>query len=327
MARTHFKGDKYTDEVIKERAERKGYQVVSIDRSKEIPYVYLLCKSGHKRESRADRLQSLRCSFCEGKKLTVSQVVSLIGAEGFSLAGDPKVTIDSYGNTFVEAATRLKVYCPNDHLTRFNIAEFRRNKRCTTCSGTIWNTGFSRSEEIIARALTYIGVSFERQHIAGEDFENVAIDFYLPEFEAIIEYDGAHHRYGRSDSSDEQTAEIKRKDIIRDTYAVHVGFTMYRIDHEEGGKSLIYALADILKDFIKVDLNDPYYDTIVREVFNECADRFGWLTYEEIKRTADLRLTYTLPKVREIAGVFPTVAARHFKWVYGTSKDKYLKSK
>lgn len=328
MTRQHFKGNKYTDELIIERASDKGFKVVSINKEdRVIPYVFLECNHGHKRESQADDLQSLRCLFCEGNRLTVKGVQELVGGEGFSLVEEPTQSIDKYGNSFVKKSTVLKVVCLEGHEKLIRVADFNRGKRCSTCSGTIMNAGFSRSEEIIAKALTYLDISFERQKSTGPAFEELALDFFLPEHKMIIEYDGLHHKYGRSDSTDEQLEDIQRKDAVRDDYARHIGFKMVRIDGEEGGKSLVYALANILKEYIRVDTSDPYYDNIVREVFDYCADEFGWLTYDDIKRNADMRLAHTLPEVHEITGEATSVIARHFKWIYGMTKQDYIKCK
>lgn len=323
-----FKEPATSDSTIRERAAKKGFTVIRIDRSKKVPYVLMKCAKGHLKGCPATTIHrdSTICAICDGKRFDLPKVEELLSKEGYTIRSAPELEEDRYGNKVVKAAKRFVVTCPNGHVQSLNLTEFIKGKRCTTCSGTIFNTGFSRSEEIIARVLEYIGVPFERHHSTGEEYENLPLDFYLPSLKMIIEYDGAQHKYGRSSSTKEQLEDIQRRDRIKNDFARHIGFKMVRISAEEGGKSLVYYLADVLKDYVSIDVRDPYYDEIVREVFNECADRFGWLTYEEIKHNADLRLIYTLPKVHEMTGSPTSVIARHFKWVYGMTKREYTKN-
>lgn len=317
-------GNALSDGVIKERAAKKGFTVVDIDRTKEVPYVTMKCPKGHIRgcSARVIHTSSTICPICDGKRYDLEKATKLLNSFGYRFKEKPKLEKDRFGNTVLKAATRFIAVCPNGHEQSLNLTEFVTGKRCTSCSGTVFNTGYSRSEEIIARVLDYIGVPYERQAKTGEQFENLCLDFFLPNERMIIEYDGEHHVYGRSPYSEEKLKDIQRKDKVRDAYAEHIGFRMIRINHNFEGKAIVYALATL---FDEIDPNDPYYDKIVREVFNEAAERFGWLSYEDIKYHADTYLNNSLSRSSDITGISQTVIARHFRWVYGMNKADYIK--
>lgn len=314
-----------SDDVIKERASKKGFTVIDIDRTKEVPYVTMKCPKGHirGRSAREIHMSSTICPICDGKRYDLEKATKLLSSYGYKFKEKPKLEKDRFGNIVLKAATRFIAICPNGHEQSLNLTEFVAGKRCTNCSGTAYYTGYSRSEEIIAKILDYINVPYERQTNTGGQFENLYLDFFLPNEKMIIEYDGEHHVYGRSNAySGEKLEDIQRKDKVKDGYAEYIGFRMVRINHNFEGKALVYALATI---FDEIDPNDPYYDKIVREVFNEAAERFGWLSYEDIKSHADTYLNNSLSKSSDITGVSQTVIARHFRWIYGMNKADYVK--
>jgi len=309
---------------IKDIAKTKGFNITRV----EDTYVYLECNKGHKIRPTIHNLlySEVVCRICNGSRFDLQKAKELLGYEGYKLTENIELDKDRYGNEIIKAGKRVSVYCPKGHEQILSLSEFRKGKRCTFCSGTAYNSGYSRSEEIIARVLDYIGITYERQKDIGEEYENLPLDFYLPEFNVVIEYDGGHHVYGRSDTTEEQLKDIQRRDKLRDKYAKDKGLTMIRISHNYGGKGIVHRLSEVMKDYVYIDTKDPYYDSIVREVFNESAKRFGWLTYEVIKHNADTYLNSSLSDSASITGDSQTVIARHFRWVYGMSKKEYIKS-
>lgn len=313
-----------TYEKVCKKVSSLGFSVTDIDWDKKV--VYMVCSKGHKYSRILYEISKSQCQICQGKLYDLDKVKVQLENEGYTIIEEPELSEDKYGNFIVKANTGVLTLCPEGHEYSVRMTDFNKGKRCTTCSKTIFNTGFSRSEEIIDRVLTYNGVLFERQHPIEVKQEKLALDFYLPEHKIIIEYDGAHHKYGRTGTTEEQLRDIKRRDELRDEYARFIGFRMIRIDHDYGGKALVYKLAQELSGYIDIDTLDPYYDEIVKDVFNECSKRFSWITYDEMKEHADVYLHNSIYKASEITGVSPTVIARRFRWVYGMGKREYLKS-
>ena len=317
-------GKKYTDEVIKERATTKGFTVTSIVRDETIPFVHMRCKKDHKRTVRADNIQSVTCQICDGKRFDLPKAEAYLESLGYKFKESPAIEKDQYGNDVVKAATRFVSLCPEGHEYTVNISELKAGKYCTVCKGTAVNAGYSRSEEIIAKILDYNGITHIRQQDIIIKGEKLYLDFYIPSLNTIIEYDGGHHVYQRSNKTRESLEEIQRKDALRDEYAMYKGLSMVRIPDTVQGKALVYELANILPIGI-VNVDDPYYDAIIMDVMDEAAKRFGWLTYDDMKKDAVAYLYNSLSDAVSITGTHHTVIARRFKRIYGMNKVNYLK--
>jgi len=317
-------GGKYTDEYITENISNKGFKVTNIDRSSTIPIVHIKCKKGHKRTAKASDLRAVACQICNGKRYDLIKATKYLKSIGYKFSESPNLSVDRHGNEILKAATRFKTICPEGHEYTNNLTGFSKGERCTLCSGTAANAGYSRSEEIIAKVLDYNNITYTRQKDIEVDDEKVYVDFYLPDLELLLEYDGSHHVYKRSDGTEDDLAEVQRKDSLREVYARQNSLNVVRIYHTVEGKQLVYALAKFLPE-IDIDVDDPYYDTVVMDVFNESADRFGWLGYDAMKKNAIAYLYNSLSDAASITGASQTVIARHFKRIYGMNKEDYLK--
>lgn len=320
----HKLGDKYTDELIKERAESIGYIVTDIIREDKIPFVHMECQCGAKRTSKASSIQNAKCTFCEGKKTRKVDVLAKLNNEGYALKGELESNEDQYGNLFIKSATRVDIICEEGHERTIRVFDLFTRPECTVCNGKINNYGFSRSEEIIHRFLDYHSIKHTRQYKIPDEYEGLRVDFYLPELNTIIEYDGEHHKYKRTDATPEAFEETVRRDRVRDTYANDNDINMIRIDGAVVGKEIIYGLRMLLQDHIGFkSMNDPYYDEIVRDVLDECSEKFGWLSYADIKESADIRKKHTQAEIALMPGRSTTVTNRHFRMIYGMTKQKY----
>jgi len=317
-------GKKYTDEVIKERAAAKGFTVMKVDRTKVKAFVHMQCKKGHKKTARADNIQSVVCQICDGKRYDLPKAKAYVASLGYRFKEEPALEKDQYDNDVVKAAARFTSLCPEGHEYIVNISELKAGKRCTICSGTAANAGYSRSEEIIARILEYNNIAHIRQQDITIEEEKLYLDFYIPSLNMIIEYDGGHHKYQRTNKVRETLEDIQRKDALRDQYAMYKGISMTRIPDTVQGKVLVYELANILPVGV-INVDDPYYDVIVMDVMNEAAKRFGWLTYDDMKKDAIAYLYNSLSEAASITGTHQTVIARRFRRVYGMNKVDYLK--
>jgi len=317
-------GAKYTDKVINERAAAKGFTVTGITRDEAIPFVHMKCEKNHKRTVRANSIQSAVCQICNGNRYDLPKARTFVKSLGYQIKEEPEVDQDMYGNDYVKVNTRFLTTCPEGHDYRTNLLELSKKKQCTLCTGTASYAGYSRSEEIISRILNYNNIEHVRQQeiIIGE--EKLYLDFYIPSLKTIIEFDGSHHKYGRSNNTQEEVDDIQRKDALRDHYAMLKGISMVRIPYTSDGKCLVYELANILPIGV-INVDDPYYDIIVMDVMDEAAKRFGWLTYDETKKNAIAYLYNSIGDASSITGTHQPVIARHFRRIYGMNKTDYLK--
>lgn len=326
MTRKKYNSRWSTDDNIKMFLEQKGLRFIGAERGTTIKVIYA-CQKGHTYKKQLTTLISDKvypCNICDGNQYDEDKAREFISQHGFKLQ-EFRGGKDKYGNFIIPAAERLSLQCVNGHICVANISEIKKGYSCSYCKGT-QGTWFSRSEEIIARVLDYASINYKRQYKVEYHNVSMAMDFYLPDLGIFIEYDGAHHVYGRSDSTDERNDNIKAKDKLRDEYAQSKDIPLHRIHHDNGGKALVFELRDILLPYdVYIDTKDPYYDTIVREVFDYCHEEFGWLSYDTIKKNADTYKQMSVEDASSLLDVHTTVLSLHFLWVYGVRKKYYGK--
>lgn len=272
---------------IQERVSLAGWNLQEMGDDSTL---ILMCDNNHKFVTTTRNLSTVTpCSYCSGIKVTPQGLADKAKTQGFSLPSvDGLVTkTDRSGNVFVPKNSRVTFICRKGHEQTMSVNELEKGKQCTACKQTRTNTAYSRSEEIIAGVLDYLEVKYIRQAVTDTLHEQLRLDFILPDNKIIIEYDGAHHVYGRTSDRGETVEEIQRKDRIRDEYAQSIGFSMIRISHYYIGKSLIDALAKKIPQ-LGIKPSEPIYNKIVKHVYDYASEQFGWDSYEKIKTFADI---------------------------------------
>lgn len=306
-----------TWEEVSEVLNTQGWELHEIE-SKQV--FIAICKNGHYWRTDKGNVSSVKpCSYCKGIKSTVADVRQQATSLGLTLKSY-ETNRDRSGNIFVKKNHRIEVVCEAGHVKKMSVQELFKGKTCTTCSGTRASTAYSRSEEIIAGVLDHVGVRYIRQAVTDTLHEQLHLDFILPEHKTIIEYDGAHHKYGRTSDRDAFTLEeIRRTDKVRDAYAEAIGFAMERIDHNHVGKKLVYTLAKRLPD-LHINPLDPYYDTLVKQVYDYAHSNYGWDSYDKIKRFADVYKQVGREKAHVRTGRSRSNLQRDYAVVYGNTR-------
>lgn len=279
-----------------------------------------VCIHGHKHIFEKSKSKDLPyCSYCSGMKATLRMVQRKINEQGFSVEDIEQSKVDRSGNTYVPKNISLTLTCSEGHVQRMTVQELFKGKECTACTGTRAQTAYSRSEEIIAGILDHLSIPYIRQAVTDTLHEQLKLDFILPEHKVIIEYDGAHHKYGRTSDRDYTLEEIKRTDAIRDDYAKTIGFKMVRINHYNVGKRLVYTLAELFPTW-GINVLDPYYDTLVKTIYDYAHNKFGWDSYDVIKTYADLNQQLGREKAHEKTGRSRSRLQLDYSTVYGKKK-------
>lgn len=116
---------------------------------------------------------------------------------------------------------------------------FWDGNRCPRCS-----TRVSKGERTVREALSHIGEPFEEQKLIGG---RLRADFYLPEHQAFIEYDGIQHftpvdHFGGIP----YLYEVQAKDEIKNKYWEWLGFPYLRIPYWELNK-----VEEVIGNFIQ----------------------------------------------------------------------------
>lgn len=112
--------------------------------------------------------------------------------------------------------------------------------KCGTCSGT---SGEQAIEGILIRS----GVAYDTQYSIKESGSMRRYDFHLPQYKALIEFDGSQHFNSIEHwGGEESLAEINKVDEEKTNIALDNGFKILRIKYTE-----YYNLDEIIVKFIR----------------------------------------------------------------------------
>lgn len=180
--------------------------------------------------------QGGRCPFCYG---THKKTLEQFKEEVESLEGNEYNVVGDYINNH----TKIEMNHLICGLTyRVKPKEFLRGRRCPSCNG-------SRGERNIRDFLEREGIEYEREK-TFEGLVRVAplrVDFYLPEYNMCIEFDGLQH-FEPIDffGGEESFKNLKENDELKDTYCKDNGINMLRIPYTELGFE-----EEIITDYIE----------------------------------------------------------------------------
>lgn len=298
------------------KSEEAGWNFIE----KSGDYFILTCPKEHRFKFRLDGHYTPRhdCVFCRGKRHTEKDFRTKMQIKGCTVI-DVVSVVDTHGNTTVRMRDKVTFMCSRGHeQTRRVYQCLQEGSPCTACKGTVGYTGYSRSEEIISRVLTYHGVEHLREYKIVHEGELLRVDFYIPSINTIIEYDGKQHKIGRPKQESMSVEERTRRDNLRDEYARLHGVTMIRIDDKEKGNRLIQHMAKI---FPEMGINPQSTDMIdiTREVYNQSAEMFGWTSYDELERISNMQKQYGIKETMRLTGLTSSPIGRAVHVVRGKS--------
>lgn len=295
----------------------------------------MTCVNGHKLVYTERRIRSGKatCNICDGRRLDTQNIQRELDRYGYIFVTG-ETSIDRCGNEVINASQRITVKCASQghEIAAMCMSDIRRGKRCPHCSGSVRNNSYSRGEEIIAKVLDLNDIAYTRQEpitvITSEGVQTLRLDFFLPEMQTIIEYDGEHHKYGRSDGTREDLLALQKRDRIRDQYAKDNNLTMVRIPGGTiHGKAIVFRLFESLGDCVDLYL-DSLYDTEIKAIFDHSAEAFNWNNYDYYRNIARLRLTgMELVDIQNIHGFRSTRVNKSFRTIYGVSYREYIGGK
>ena len=174
-----------------------------------------------------DHLRGKGCKECGIKSRSNKRK---LGINEFILLSNSKHNNEfTYNNSiYVNSNTNLLVTCkihgdfevtPNNHITKLS--------GCPTCNE-------SKGERIIRRFLTEHNIEFNPQ----QRFKNckykyrLPFDFYIPQLNLIIEYDGIQHfKPVEQWGGEKYLIEVQTKDAIKDKYCIDNNINIIRIPY------------------------------------------------------------------------------------------------
>lgn len=179
-------------------------------------------------------LQRKSCPKCSHRMRITTEMFKKKVAD---LVGDEYTVLGEYVNNYTKILLKHNV-C--NRVISIRPSDFRRGQRCKWC----YQHGSSHGNDYIARILKKYGVKYIREYKFDgcRDKRKLPFDFYLPDLNTCIEYDGKQHT---DKTTKFYSEDIVRHDHIKDKFCKDNGIRLIRIPYTVKGKK---AIEQYLKD-------------------------------------------------------------------------------
>jgi len=225
------KSDAFYDQV-----KSRGYKTTNKTKyTKRTERVEIECPKGHKFLARPDSFMNGHgCSTCsKNKKRTHEEFIK----EVFNLVGSEYSVLSEYKGNMKKVIFRHNEKRCKNHEWKVSPADFiSQGSRCPFCRE-------SKGERSISDFLIKNKIGFEREKtFKNLKFKNpLRFDFYLKDYNTLIEYDGEHHfipiSYGNTESQKKESVKklkiVNARDEIKNIYADDNGIKLLRIPYWE----------------------------------------------------------------------------------------------
>jgi hypothetical protein len=188
--------------------------------------VKIICKNHGVFEQRVSNHINLKdgCPKCAGKGRWNNEVLK----EEFF-----RVHLDRYDYSkvnFEVIDSKVSIICKQHGIFNQNIHKHLKGQGCPECSFN------SKGEEYIKSHLEELGIRYIRQH--GFDsckyINRLNFDFYLPEFNTCLEFDGIQHFKPVKDFGGEEEFEIiKKRDECKNKWCLENNVKLVRIRYDQ----------------------------------------------------------------------------------------------
>ncbi len=196
-------------------------------------------------------LRNRRCPNCIGERISEANVKTHLQfiQEVLALVGDEYEVIGKYKNSY----TKIKIkhnLCKEVYEVKPN--SFLNGQRCPRCNS-------SKGELFIAKILDKMKVEYELQYVYDNcrDKKPLPFDFYLPDYNLLIEYDGKQHFEpvdfaGKGKKwANKQFEYIQQNDKIKTQYCKNNNIKLLRIPYWK-----FDSIKEILENELKVGEKD-----------------------------------------------------------------------
>lgn len=168
---------------------------------------------------------SLACPFCNNSKLNKDLFL-----EKANKRHDFKYGYDKIPEIF-DSFSYIDIYCP-DHKGYFNqrVTNHLTGSTCNYCCYTI---NKSKGEVIVEKYLKDNNIKYIREYKIKNELRKrsyLRFDFYLPDYNMVIEFDGKQHFFHIEHFGSESSFErIKENDIYKNNYCEINNIVLLRI--------------------------------------------------------------------------------------------------
>lgn len=218
---------KLTYEYVKEKIETDGYILLSDTYKNNSAKLEVQCPKGHTYSvCYGDWSKGRRCPHCHGRdaqRLTLEYVKEKIEQEGYIMLSD----------TYKNAYTKLIIQCNEGH-EPYSVCwhDWSKGTRCPHCNS-------SKGEKRILEYLISNNVNYISQYKFEDckDSRPLPFDFYLPDYNICIEYDGEQHFHPVDftskgiEKAEELHLGVKKRDEIKTQYCEDNNIELLRIPY------------------------------------------------------------------------------------------------
>ena len=212
--------DTFVDMCNKKHNYEYDYSLVNYINNKT--KVKIICKShGEFKQEPRLHLSGQKCPSCKGnKKVTREDFI-----ERCSIIFNNKY---DYTLTIIDGTkNKTKIICPKHGLFEQIVDSHLRGSGCSKCND-------SKGEKIISWFLDKNDIVYETQKTFDncKDIRKLKFDFYIPNINTCIEFDGIHHfeitEFGQSKLDD-----TIKKDMIKNKFCLESNITLLRISYKD----------------------------------------------------------------------------------------------
>lgn len=183
------------------------------------------------------------CKFSKISTLKRKDITDVLGA--FNTVHEDRYCYDEV--KYVNTHTHVKIKCPTHGVFLMTPSKHLSGNGCPSC-------GASNGERLVSSVLQEIGTNYIRQHTFSDlmgDYNHLKFDFFLPDLNMLIEYDGEQHffhnkifNYKSMEESEaiEKFLKIKEYDALKNTYAIRNKIFLLRIPYFYRTKRQIRAI-------------------------------------------------------------------------------------
>jgi very-short-patch-repair endonuclease len=188
-------------------------------------FVYLVCRNNHKyRQDRRNLLMGKKCNRCylESKTYTLDEVC----CEFNRVHGDYySYNMEKYNSLH----SKIEITCKKNHKFFQKVSNHMQGKGCPVCRESL-------GERTISKYLEDNNIEYGRQKKFSDCkyLSHLPFDFYLPDYNTLIEFDGVQHfKPIKQFGGEKEFEKVKIKDSIKNQYCLDRNINLIRISYQD----------------------------------------------------------------------------------------------
>ena len=218
---------KYDYDFVKEYVEGFGYKLLS-GYTGIHDKIILECPNGHIYNTSFNSFYSnkCRCGKCKNletankRKYSIDYIQEYLNSFGYKLLT----------KNYINNKQKMKIECPEGHIFYMCFSKFKNAKqRCPICK-------MSSGEQEVYRILSKYFDDIEIQYKFSDckDEKRLPFDFYLPQCNCCIEFDGVQHfEYQPHFGTYSKFLKQQKRDMIKTEYCKNNNIKLIRIPYYE----------------------------------------------------------------------------------------------